>query len=174
MPFNIVAGNSAGYNYASSQSDQNIYYRSIDVDRDDCGAEVLDRIFEAWFEEAVLIEGYLPQEARTIDFDPTHQWFWDGREHADPTKAANAQDMHLKNHSTTYAFEYAKQGRDWESELRQRAKELRLMRKLGLFIPEPPATNPDQSPGEDTLEEDDDSYDADLLPIGNTSVPEED
>ena len=44
----------------------------------------------------------------------------------------NAQATRLENHTTTLAHEYARQGRDWESELRQRAKEVALMEELGL------------------------------------------
>ena len=49
-----------------------------------------------------------------------------------PAKEANAQATRLANHTTTLAYEYARQGRDWESELRQRAKEVALMQELGL------------------------------------------
>ena len=42
------------------------------------------------------------------------QWFWNGHEHVDPAKEANAQATRLKNHTTTLAVEYARQGRDWE------------------------------------------------------------
>ena len=63
---------------------------------------------------------------------PPHQWFWDGFEHVDPAKEANAQETRLKNHTTTLAHEYARQGKDWEMELRQRAKEMALMNELGL------------------------------------------
>ena len=38
----------------------------------------------------------------------------------------------MASHTTTLAHEYARQGRDWEAELRQRAKETALMRELGL------------------------------------------
>ncbi len=58
--------------------------------------------------------------------------FWDGHEHVDPAKEANAQKIRLANHTTTLAHEYARQGRDWEAELKQRAKEISLMRELGL------------------------------------------
>jgi len=61
-----------------------------------------------------------------------HQWFWDGREHIDPGKEANAQATRLANNTTTLATEYAKQGKDWETELRQRAREVALCRELGL------------------------------------------
>lgn len=64
--------------------------------------------------------------------DWPHQWFWDGHEHVDPAKEATAQETRLANHTTTLADEYARRGQDWESQLRQRAKELILMRELGL------------------------------------------
>ena len=51
-----------------------------------------------------------------------------------PTKEANAQATRLQNNTTTLAYEFARQGRDWESELRQRAKEVALMNKLGLSL----------------------------------------
>jgi capsid protein len=85
-----------------------------------------------------------------------HVWFWDGVEHVDPAKEASAQATRLANHTTTLAHEFARQGRDWEDELRQRAKELALMRELGLPVttktggssdtavePDPEDTNPD-------------------------------
>jgi capsid protein len=50
----------------------------------------------------------------------------------DPAKEANAQATRLANHTTTLADEYAKRGLDWETQLRQRAKELSLMNELGL------------------------------------------
>ena len=61
-----------------------------------------------------------------------HQWFWDGHEHVDPAKEANAQSTRLASNTTTLAIEYARQGKDWETELRQRAREVALMKQLGL------------------------------------------
>ena len=80
--------------------------------------------------------------------DLEHQWFWDGQEHVDPAKEANAQAMRLQNHTTTLAYEFARQGRDWESELRQRGKELKLMNELGLTVAQSAAAqemDPDQA-----------------------------
>ena len=75
-------------------------------------------------------------------------------EHVDPAKEANAQETRLKNHTTTLASEYAKEGKDWETELRQRAKEVALMKELDLTVEQtqpkvPPAdkTNPVDEPG---------------------------
>lgn len=64
--------------------------------------------------------------------EASHQWFWDGHEHVDPQKEAAAQSQRLASHTTTLATEYARQGKDWETELRQRAKEAALMKELGL------------------------------------------
>lgn len=138
MPFNIAAGNSSEYNYASGRLDHQMFFRSIGVDRNRIAQLVLDPIFRAWIDEAVLVSGYLPQRARGLPFELPHQWIWDGFEHVDPAKEANAQGERLKNNTTTLAVEYAKCGCDWETELRQRAREFKLMRELGI---------PDQSQG---------------------------
>jgi len=61
-------------------------------------------------------------------------WFWDGHEHVDPAKEATAQATRLASHTTTLAAEYARQGKDRETELRQRAKEVALAKELGLAV----------------------------------------
>lgn len=125
MPFNIAAGNSAGYNYASGRLDHQTYYKSIRVDQAFIATCVLDRILATWLREYDLTHGvYLDSTA--------HQWFWDGIEHVDPSKEAAAQETKLKNGTTTLAYEYARQGRDWEEELHQLAREKKLKQELGL------------------------------------------
>lgn len=145
MPFNIAAGNSSGYNYASGRLDHQTYFKSIRVEQSQLEAIVLDRILSVWFDEAVLVPGLLPAGLGPIAEWP-HQWFWDGQEHVDPAKEANAQATRLNNHTTTLAHEYARQGRDWEESLRQRAKELQLMADLGLSNHD---GQPDSKPTED-------------------------
>jgi len=154
MPFNVAAGDSSGYNYASGRLDHQTYYKAIRVDQAHIAQVVLDRILKAWIDEAVLIEGLLPQWMRARDRKPLdHQWFWDGFEHVDPAKEANAQSTRLTSHTTTLAIEYAKQGRDWETELRQRARETALMRELGLSDKD---TTPAPAPSEPTTTRDED------------------
>jgi len=135
MPFNIAAGNSSGYNYSSGRLDHQTYYKAIRVEQSLLGTVVLDRIFSAWVNEAARVEGLLPQAARTLSADLTHQWFWDGHDHVDPQKESAAQATRLANHTTTLAEEYARRGRDWEAEIRQRAKESALLSELGLSTP---------------------------------------
>lgn len=136
MPFNVAAGNSSGYNYASGRLDHQTYFKSIRVDQSRIGAAVLDRVLDAWMREAVLIDGFLPQALRLVGAAWPHQWFWDGMEHVDPAKEASAQAQRLASHTTTLADEYARRGQDWETQLRQRAKEIELIRELGLAMSE--------------------------------------
>ncbi|GIW56316.1 MAG: hypothetical protein KatS3mg082_2720 [Nitrospiraceae bacterium] len=145
MPFNVAAGNSSGYNYASGRLDHQTYFKAIRVEQAHLESAVLDRILAAWFDEAALIPGFLPANLGPFA-DWPHQWFWDGHEHVDPAKEAAAQATRLANHTTTLAHEYARQGRDWEEALRQRAKEVALMKELGLT---PGQTQPTSQPQEE-------------------------
>ncbi|GAB6184519.1 phage portal protein [Thermopirellula anaerolimosa] len=152
MPFNIAAGNSSGYNYASGRLDHQTYYKSLRVEQAHLESVVLDRVLAAWLDEAVLIPELWPEDLGPMPEWP-HQWFWDGQEHVDPAKEATAQATRLASHTTTLAYEYARQGRDWEDALRQRAKELALMRKLGLNAAQTvPGPASDEEPTDDEEE----------------------
>ena len=128
--YGSVSGDFSGHNYASGRLDNQLYHKSILVDRSFWEAEVLNRIFDVWYQEFSLTTG-TPTERRT----PRHTGFWDGFVHVDPTKEANAQETRLLNHTTTLAAECAKDGRDYMGVLRQRAKEIKLMRQLGIPVP---------------------------------------
>ena len=148
MPFNVAAGNSAGYNYASGRLDHQTYFKSIRVEQAHLNAVVLDRVFAAWLAEAELLSEFA--FLRGLG-DLPHQWFWDGTEHVDPAKEASAQQTRLQNNTTTLADEYAKQGKDWEAQLRQRAKEKQLMAELGLTQSEAPP-EPDEAEDDEEAE----------------------
>jgi hypothetical protein len=131
MPKNVALCDSSAYNYASGRLDHQTYFKSINVEHADCDVIVLDRILAAWLAEYVRV---FPQ-SQEIPAIPSHQWFWPGREHVDPLKEASAQATRLASNTTTLAAEYAGQGKDWETELNQRAKEVKLMKELGLPLP---------------------------------------
>jgi len=152
LPYNIAACNSSGYNYASGRLDHQTYYKSIRVEQAHLAEAVLDPIFTAWIGEAELLSDFAV--LRTMDVP--HQWFFDGTEHVDPAKEANAQATRLSSNTTTLAAEYARQGKDWETELRQRAKEQALMKELGLLaanLAEPTATQVVPEPTDEEDEE---------------------
>lgn len=150
MPFNIAAGNSARYNYASGRLDHQTYFRAQRIEQNHCEAICLDTLFDQWIDEAALA-GVLPDAALIESLD--HQWFWDGQEHVDPQKEANAQAVRLANLTTSLSEEYARRGQDWETSLRQIAKERELMQELGI-APAAPVDTPDEAGSEAEQEED--------------------
>lgn len=125
IPFNVAAGNSSGYNYASGRLDHQTYYRSIRIDQSFTERVILDRVFAVWVREYALLNGLQVT-------DIPHIWIWDGTEHVDPAKEAVAQATRLSSLTTTLAAEYAKQGKDWETELQQIARERQLCDTLGI------------------------------------------
>lgn len=147
IPYNIAAGNSSGYNYSSGRLDHQTYYKSLRVDQAQIERTVLNHILRAWIAEAQLATDLIPPDINEFP----HQWFWDGAEHVDPQKEADAQGTRLTNRTTTYAREFARQGLDWEVQFRQIAAEQALMKELGIAPPSPSGTpaanpNPGQSP----------------------------
>jgi lambda family phage portal protein len=135
VPSNIARGNSSAYNYASGRLDNQMFGRSQHVDHSEVEEEVIDRIWAAWIDEAAREPGVIPD-----GFPPMaechHEWFWDGREHVDPNKEANAQATRLANLTTSLAEEWANRGRDWEKGMRQIARERALLAELGLNLPD--------------------------------------
>lgn len=143
MPLIIALGNSSGANYASGRLDHQVYYKALKVDQARWVRQVLNRVFAAWVREAILVEGFLPQRLRSVNTDWSHQWFWDGHEHVDPAKEANAQATRLASRTTTLADEYARKGQDWETQVRQIAREQATLAELGLLpAPTPGAAGP--------------------------------
>lgn len=139
MPYNVAAGNSSGYNYASGRLDHQVYHRMIGVDRYHLETHILDRVFRAWLEEARLADpgsvAGLALPAGPIRRLPRHQWFWDGFAHVDPGKEAAAQTQRLANRTTTLADEWAAEGHDWRAKARQQAAERAYFAQLGLPYP---------------------------------------
>ena len=127
MPFNIAAGNSSSYNYASGRLDHQVYHKKLLIERETIAQDILDPIFAAWEEYDAML--YPDDYAH----DTTgHSWMWDGFEHVDPIKEANAQAARLTNGVTTMAEECAREGRDYHSILRQRKREIEECRRLGI------------------------------------------
>ena len=119
MPFNIAAGDSSSYNYASGRLDHQTYFRAVDIDRKQLEIECLDRLFHHWL--AMYLgesSGNSPRDIDTALYP--HEWRWDGYEHVDPQKEANAAETMLATGQACLPDLIAKQGGDWEA-LQQKA-----------------------------------------------------
>lgn len=136
VPYNVAAGNSSDYNFASGRLDHQGYWRMLQVERAVIGRVILDRLFARWLDEIVIGgAGVLSRAARRVIPAvgvPEHTWHWDGFKHVDPVKEATADLIRLNAGMTTYADVYAERGQDWEQQFEQRQREAQKLAELGL------------------------------------------
>lgn len=122
MPYNKAACDSSSYNYASGRLDHQTYYGQLDVDRADCEDCTLEKIFDVWFEYAILAYGWLGGNPEAIsDGAKAHTWDWPQHQVADIESEANASDKRLKNGTSNLAAEHTSAGLDAEDELQKQA-----------------------------------------------------
>lgn len=122
MPFNVAAGDSSDYNYASGRLDHQTYRRAIEIDRESIATLALDPIFSAWLDEALLVPGLF--QGLTSLSNMTVDWHWTPFEHVDPQKESNSAATKLANGLASLPTYYAEQGLDWEDELAKQAEAL--------------------------------------------------
>lgn len=91
VPFNVSSGSSKDSNMASGVLDNQIYKDGQTAERNNADEDLLERVFEDFWEEVTLID---PRIRRFIDYPsiPDHYWRWPpvGITHTDPQKVANA------------------------------------------------------------------------------------
>ena len=146
IPYAIVAGTSAGYTYASAKLDHQTYFRVLRNERGFVEDSVLNRLFALWLREWSLANpdataAHPSIDARSaIDHSPAiplistwnASWLWPMFDNIDMLTAARVQSIALKNRTTTLATEYARQGKNWKTELAQFEKEQEFLSKLKL------------------------------------------
>ncbi len=144
IPYAIVAGTSAGYTYASAKLDHQTYFRVLRNERGFVEDSVLNRLFALWLREWSLAHpdvtaAHPSIDARSaIDHSPAiplistwnASWLWPMFDNIDMLTAARVQSIALKNRTTTLATEYARQGKNWKTELAQFEKEQQFLSKL--------------------------------------------
>ena len=138
LPYHKAAFDASSYNYSSARLDGQLHDQNVRVDRDELERGWLDRIFRAWLDEALLVPGLIPNNLPAASLW-NWSWVWDGREGIDPNKEANAAETRLASLTTSLADEYAKQGKQWDVQLRQIAAERALMAELNLTLGERPS-----------------------------------
>jgi len=141
LPYIVAALDSSSANYSSMRGDYLVYRKTVGTQREDLERNVLDPLLADWLDEAALIRGMLPDGLPPVA-SWNWRWIWQGWEHVDPVKEADAQSIRLGNNTTTLADECASVGRDWREVLRQRAAEKALMQSLGIDEPAPKPAAP--------------------------------
>lgn len=138
MPKNKALNDSGGYNYASGMLDFQTYYEMIQVERNRIETEAMDRIFGWWFDEAVLIRGYLP-DLGSLPGGIDHVWTWDQFRHVDPTKEANATKTLWELGLMTDEEYFAKCNIDPEEHYQRLARQYKRRSEIGAPLPGGPA-----------------------------------
>ncbi len=141
IPYNVGSADFEGDSYAGGRMGLQVYQRAIKVHRQNINAQIYNRIFTAWFNEASKIPGYLqtPYGMRAQDIQRT--WHYQPFGHVDPSKEANADQINLMNFTATLAELCAENGQDWRKVIRQRAAEIKMQIAEGVLIL-PPGTPP--------------------------------
>ena len=163
MPYNVVAGDSSGYNYASGRLDWQIYFRCIRVEQRWLEATLCRPILRRWFAEYALTRGAGGISTAAIAAIAAAlraaQWFWPGHQHVDPLKEAKAQETRIGTGTTTLSREFAAQGADWQREVEQQYAEAAFRKemaaKYGVEI------NTEPSKTTETTKDDDEDEDED-------------
>jgi len=155
VPLIFALGTAERSNYSSARLDLQTFHREMEIERKlSIERNCLDRLFESWLDEALLIDGFLPEEFIEFVADVEWAWIWQGKPSIDRAKEAAGAEAELNMNLTTLAKEYAAKGQNWEDELRQRAKELQFMRELGLS--NNVASKPTQEPVDDSEDDSED------------------
>jgi len=138
LPYHKAAFDASSYNFSSARLDGSLHDQNVRVDRDELERSWLDRIFAAWLDEALLVPGMIPDDLAPVS-DWNWTWVWNGNDGIDPVKEANATETKLSTLTTSLSAEYARQGKQWDEELRQIAAERQLMGELGLSLGDRPS-----------------------------------
>lgn len=154
MPRNIAGCDSSSYNYASGRLDHQTYFMSLDVDREDCSVRVLDKLFRAWWAEAVLVHDFAVPDM------PAHTWDFPQHPIADVRATAIANNFALRNGSAQLTQIASDQGYDAEEQAQAEADYFGIpiqeykRRQLDALFPPPtqPASKPDAQQQSDAID----------------------
>lgn len=139
IPYNIAAGDSSSYNYASGRLDHQAYFKDLDIERAYQQDTILLKAFEKWMAEALRTQIFrsvsIPSSDDINRLHLQKTWYWDGQGAIDPVREAKAQEIRLKMNLTSLAIECAKEGNDWREVVEQRGREQSLAEDVGIEQP---------------------------------------
>jgi capsid protein len=178
MPYNIAAADSSGYSFSGGKLDHVTYFVSVDVEQAELEDEVLEPLFELWFEEAALVYGWVRRD--TI---PAHAWDWPRKPVIDETKTATARKIDLSTGANHHRRMVAEDGFDADEEDQVAAKDLGMTvqeYRRALFLASLGAQqqdlegNPEDRETQEDDQEDEEDENQDTLPARlqkNRSAP---
>ena len=145
MPRNKALADSSAYNYSSGRLDHQTYYESIGVEQSQWEMECLDRIFEWWLDEALMLSNYLPVGGLAgpyLEQATEHEWRWNPPKHVDPGKEINAAIDAIDAGLLTEEQYLLEQNIDPEKHYEQLERQVLRKRKLASLGGVDPAGSP--------------------------------
>lgn len=133
MPYSLAAGDYSQENYSSGRLGHQAFNRKLKVDRCHLETICLNRVFAAWLGELAMTTDLVPGGADREGGWP-HRWIWPGAEHVDPKKEADAQEIRLRNGTTSFAEECYEDGVDADERLAMIAEYVPQFKEAG-FTP---------------------------------------
>lgn len=132
MPYNIAAGDSSAYNFASGRLDWQTFELMTQLGRQGCERAVMEKILRAWLPE-YLLSG----DSRRLSYLERLRWpviyLWPSvRFSGDPLKSAKADQISVLGGLQTEADYWAARGADWQEKQDEMARERQRREKLGL------------------------------------------
>lgn len=159
MPYELVLKDWSKCNYSSARSALLDVWRYFKTRRHLMAEQWYAPIYVLWLEEMVnagQIEA--PSFYDNLYAYSRAIWAGPGLGWVDPLKEAQAADQRLRSGLSTLESEASEQGRNWEDDAEQRAREVRRLKELGLnpqpapagmVQSPPPAPSDDGNPPED-------------------------
>lgn len=132
MPYNVAAGTSEGFNFASGRLDSMSFDKDVFIRQSQVNRRINDPMFTRWFREARTIPLFLPEKVRIPGYVPRYGWFYDGKTTIDEQKKANADEKNLRNGVANHPSLYAAQGLDYRTEFKKIAAAKKLADELDI------------------------------------------
>lgn len=131
MPANKARADSSAYNYSSGRLDHQTYYEAIDVERSQWEIECMDRIFEWWLDEALMLSSYVPiAPGSMLEVPIQRHWRWNPPKHVDPSKEAAAATIMIEAGLKTEEQYLLEQNIDPEEHYAQLLRQARRRQQL--------------------------------------------
>ena len=123
MPYSRAAADHSDSNFAAGKLDSLIYMALINIDRQDCETLVLDKLFDVWFEVALVVYEWLGGNPSVIsEAMKAHTWDWPQHRIADEKAKAQADEKRLQRGMVHLPTLYRESGRDYDEEAQKAAE----------------------------------------------------
>lgn len=134
LPFNVAAGNSSDYNYASGRLDHQMFYKSVEIDQFNLENRLIERVFQTWLREFLSSEsGIAPSDIDTSPY--RHYWGWDDVPPIDQEKQAKAEEVRWNLGLLTDQDLLLKMNKDVATHYRELERQNEFRRENGLPLP---------------------------------------